>query len=349
MNEREHAVLSLFYDERNKDLTPSFLAYRMRMSTRDATALLDGMVKHGTLELHVDDEGHINYRLPPSERDRLQRHGEPKPQAGSAGQGGPRHSAHGTHRRRNQGQPQGADATPGYSTQGAQRSPQTGAQPLGAQRSTHDGTDGSVRSSVVNARRFTTDHASPPGTTRTTDSHPDAPYQEWYAAGETRHNPHHGPQHGAPYQRANAYQASPNHRPPHVAEQSIPPSAFGANYGKMPDHHALTPYQSDRHPAHLEQYQRRRERIPILAGALSLLVPGLGQFYNGEIGKGVMLLFSCLFLWVFLLFWIVWIWSVIDAYMVAEQTNQRALTDDVSPRHLLGDQRPHSNPNSNAA
>ncbi len=339
MKEREHAVLSLFYNERNQDITPSFLAYRMRMSTRDATTLLDGMVKNGSLELHVDDEGHINYRLPASERDRLHRHGGPT-SSGHRASGNPGRNKH--HRRQPSAQPpQGADATPGY---GKQRT-RSAAQGFGVGQSSHDGTDGSIRSSVVTSRSVHGNGPTVGGQRTTAQSHPDAPYQDWYAAGE---NPPYG-QHGTAPQASQQRHRAPGHHPPHPTEaQSVPPGYLG-NYGKMPEHHALTPYQSDRHPAHFGATQHYRERIPILAGALSLLVPGLGQFYNGEIGKGVMLLFSCLFLWVFLLFWIVWIWSVIDAYMVAEQANQRALADEGSPRPLLSDQRPHSNPNSNAA
>ena len=119
----------------------------------------------------------------------------------------------------------------------------------------------------------------------------------------------------------------------------------------MPNRQALAPYQSS-HPANEGRVGPRRQRIPVLAGALSLLIPGLGQFYNGEIGKGVMLLFSYMFLWVFWLFWVVHIWSIIDAYMVAEQSSQHNLPDDSNnssgQRPRLPDASPH-NHSSNAA
>ncbi len=315
MNDREHAVLSLFYDEGNREVTPSFLAYRMRISIRDATSLLDGMVKRDILDLHVDDDGHIVYRLPPAERERTEQYR--RSAASAAGNSDAPRKNPRKNIRRNPA-PSGQDATVGYAPSGRSASQQ----PLQGTRrhqASTDGTDGSVRGSAATA--WTT--ADPQQhTTTTADPDPTAPYQDWYAAGDN-----------GTYDQA----------------RQKPPKQF-QRYGAMPERQELTPYQSAQYPAHPAHYRGSQERIPVLAGALSLLVPGLGQFYNGEVGKGVMLLFSCLFLWVFLLFWIVWIWSVIDAYMVAEQSNQRMLTDDGPPPPLLTDQHPHGpNPNSNAA
>lgn len=327
MNEREHAVLSLFYDEGNREVTPSFLAYRMRISVRDATSLLDGMVKNDILDLHVDDDGHIVYRLPAAERARTEqyRQRQPRPGRHQRPDGGDAPRERPRQRPPQHHPPGGTDATPGFGDTAST------AQATAASRSAHDGTDGSVQGAVT-----------PSWTTPEPQAHPEAPYQDWYAAGEA----------GAYDKAAQAHHrgaptttTAPGGQPRRSAAHMVD------HHTSMPDGKALTPYQSARHPAHPLHQTTKRERIPVLAGALSLLVPGLGQFYNGEIGKGVMLLFSCLFLWVFLLFWIVWIWSVIDAYMVAEQANQRALGDDsASPRPLLTDQRTHSsNPNSNAA
>ena len=326
MNERQHLVLSLFYDEGHPEVTPSFLAYRLRMSVRDATSLLDDMVKHDLLDIHIDDEGQIVYRLPTSEWDRLSEglpdrppelRGGPGTPPGSASPGRPPGSA-------SPGSPawhppQGTDASPGFAPGPAPAQPQ---QFRAHQRGSQDGTDGSVAPSFSGA--FTRREAAPPPA----NHHPDAPYQDWYSADEpAQHNPHHPPH------TAYAHHQSPYHQPPYP--------------GAMPQGAALTPYQS-RQLAHQRRASQSSPRVPILAGLLSLMVPGLGQFYNGEIGKGVMLMFSCLFLWVFMLFWIVWIWSVIDAYMVAEQNNQRALNDEGMPRHLLPDHGPRSS-NTNAA
>ena len=56
---------------------------------------------------------------------------------------------------------------------------------------------------------------------------------------------------------------------------------------------------------------RREEQSPFLAGLLSLLVPGMGQVYNGEWGKGLV---------IFLTGWLIapWIYGIADAVTVAE-------------------------------
>lgn len=56
---------------------------------------------------------------------------------------------------------------------------------------------------------------------------------------------------------------------------------------------------------------------------LSLLIVGLGQFYNGQIGKGLLMMFGCILLWIVMLGWIINIWSMIDAYQTAKAMNNR--------------------------
>lgn len=56
---------------------------------------------------------------------------------------------------------------------------------------------------------------------------------------------------------------------------------------------------------------------------LSFLFPGLGQFYNGHIGKGFLFIVFCLLFWLVLLGWIFNIWSMIDAYSSAKRMNDR--------------------------
>lgn len=65
-----------------------------------------------------------------------------------------------------------------------------------------------------------------------------------------------------------------------------------------------------------------------LAGVASAVMPGLGQIYNGEIGKGIVIIFlsglSVLLMFVlvgFIIFPIVWIYAVYDAYKTAEGIN----------------------------
>jgi TM2 domain-containing membrane protein YozV len=71
-------------------------------------------------------------------------------------------------------------------------------------------------------------------------------------------------------------------------------------------------------------------RNPILAAILSLIVAGLGQIYNGQVGKGVIFMIIQLIngaLTVVLIGWIllpiVGLLAMIDAYMTAKRNNER--------------------------
>ncbi|SDH25786.1 TM2 domain-containing membrane protein YozV [Alteribacillus persepolensis] len=72
------------------------------------------------------------------------------------------------------------------------------------------------------------------------------------------------------------------------------------------------------------------KRHPGVAAVLSALWSGLGQIYNGQIGKGMALtiiqLLNYLLLSVligFITFPLVWIYGVVDAYRYAEKANRR--------------------------
>lgn len=67
---------------------------------------------------------------------------------------------------------------------------------------------------------------------------------------------------------------------------------------------------------------------PGVAAVLSFFWPGLGQIYNGEIGKGVLFIviqvinaFLTLIIIGFITGFIVWILGMVDAYQVAERHN----------------------------
>lgn len=327
MNQREHAVLSLFYNEGHRELTPSFLAYRMRMRTGDSTALLDGMVKHGILDLRIDDEGNLTYRLPPGEQERLDRapRAASHPPMASPGSNAPfgRRRPNQAHPGPSPSGPPGTDASTGYAENNQSPSP------FSDHRRTLDGTDGSVATYRPVAGSWNSSGPVGPveGTTKAYSQggpHRAADNGYGYGAGNANSGPHSGPQ-------------APTGQP----HWGYPPGS--------PNHQPMAPYEST-HPAHPPH--RASNSHPVVAGVLSFFLPGLGQFYNGEIGKGILLLFSYAFLWIFYLFPIVWAWSVIDAFMVAEYRNQRALNaEPQQPAGLLTDQQHHrgSNTNSNAA
>lgn len=70
-------------------------------------------------------------------------------------------------------------------------------------------------------------------------------------------------------------------------------------------------------------------RSPILAAVLSIIVAGLGQIYNGQVGKGVVFIILQLIngaLTAVLIGWIlmpvVGLWATVDAYLVAKRNNE---------------------------
>ena len=77
------------------------------------------------------------------------------------------------------------------------------------------------------------------------------------------------------------------------------------------------------------------EKTPILALLLSVFFPGLGQFYNGQPTKGVILIIAAIvsiFLIIFfigaILYLVVWVFSLYDAYTSAEAINAGRVLED---------------------
>lgn len=71
-------------------------------------------------------------------------------------------------------------------------------------------------------------------------------------------------------------------------------------------------------------------KSPGLAAVLSFFVPGLGQIYNGQIAKGIVvfvigpLFFLGVLGWIgvgYLLYVPLWIYAIYDAYRTAERIN----------------------------
>ncbi|WP_199589685.1 hypothetical protein [Lujinxingia litoralis] len=74
------------------------------------------------------------------------------------------------------------------------------------------------------------------------------------------------------------------------------------------------------HPGALDQ----PEHQPGMALLLSLILCGTGQIYNGEVSKGIIMMVLCILLWLVLLGWVVHIWSIVDAVVVAERINRQS-------------------------
>jgi len=71
-----------------------------------------------------------------------------------------------------------------------------------------------------------------------------------------------------------------------------------------------------------------QEKNPVLAAILSFLINGLGQVYNGQVAKGLIIIviqiINAFLTTIFIGFFtgaIVFIWSIYDAYAVAKRIN----------------------------
>lgn len=83
-------------------------------------------------------------------------------------------------------------------------------------------------------------------------------------------------------------------------------------------------------------------KSPVVAVLLSLLIPGVGQFYNGEFGKGLALLFTQILLGcagLVLLAPIVTIGSMIDAGITASRLNREMFGDPWDKRRAAARKR----------
>ena len=67
-----------------------------------------------------------------------------------------------------------------------------------------------------------------------------------------------------------------------------------------------------------------------IAAIASFVIPGLGQIYCGEIGRGILILIgfiiACLTIIIligFILAPIVWVWNIYDAYTLAKSINEK--------------------------
>ncbi|WP_427888811.1 hypothetical protein ACQHIV_36110 [Kribbella sp. GL6] len=118
--------------------------------------------------------------------------------------------------------------------------------------------------------------------------------------------------------------------PPHPT----PPSAAQPTHATPPIPQPQPQPQQFYQPAPYQPFppmmpmQQIKAKNPGLACVLSILVPGLGQFLNGDIGLGIGMFvvagiawFSLLWVIGFLLLPAVYIWSAVEAYNAAQRWN----------------------------
>ena len=111
-----------------------------------------------------------------------------------------------------------------------------------------------------------------------------------------------------------------------------PGMKYCSNCGRQIDYRAeICPYCGVRVAPPPIPYGPPKMKSEGLAAVLSFFIPGLGQIYNGQIGKGLLIIVLdivlAFFIWFFCLtliaLFVIWIWSIFDAYNTAKQINQR--------------------------
>jgi TM2 domain-containing membrane protein YozV len=76
-------------------------------------------------------------------------------------------------------------------------------------------------------------------------------------------------------------------------------------------------------------YSILNTRNPWVAAISSLLLPGIGQVYNGQVSKGIIIFLSC---------WLIipWIYGVVDAFITAKKVNRGEVIARPSTGCLIG-------------
>ncbi|MCR4336439.1 MAG: TM2 domain-containing protein [Candidatus Omnitrophica bacterium] len=79
----------------------------------------------------------------------------------------------------------------------------------------------------------------------------------------------------------------------------------------------------------LFQEKIQKKRNPFFAAILAFFIPGLGQIYNGQVGKG---------LCIFLTWWLIlpWMYGIVDAYQTARRIEQGKVVVNLSDFVLTG-------------
>jgi TM2 domain-containing membrane protein YozV len=72
-----------------------------------------------------------------------------------------------------------------------------------------------------------------------------------------------------------------------------------------------------------------RRKEPVLSLILSFLLPGVGQVYNGQVRKGlIMLVVYILLWWTCIVTLVLWIYGMYDGYTTAERINRGETVGD---------------------
>ncbi len=297
----DQAVLQMAHQGGVQRLTPPAVAYQLRLSVKDAERMLDKMVTNALLELDSDDDGNLFYYVPGHGTPGVFTEGtsasmpvdSPKP---DASYGAPA----------SYGQPPAPAPAASYG-----QPPQ---QPYGAPHQQH-----------------------------TPQQHPQNPPYGNYAP-PTQAPPAYGQPYGQPYppQQGQAPYGQPPQQTPYSPYAPPQPQQ---QYGQQqqyaqPGYQAPVgqPYGQPGYPQQGQPYGQQQynyghnalvpvhstPKSPGAASLLSAIIPGAGQLYNGQVGKGLTFFFvTCFLLAAPPLAVVPWLLGVVDAFNTSKQQNQR--------------------------
>ena len=278
--EFEQAVLRMAHNGGVERLTPSAVAYQLRVSVKDAERMLDKMVTNAQLELDSDDDGNLFYFVPGLGTPGVFTAGTaaanpidpPEPPAPGPpnvpyGQYGPGSAPPGN---TGYGQPYG----------GPQPAPPFGAPPQQPYGQPYQQT-----------QQYGMPPGPPPGPSQL---HGQPPYGQ--------------PPPGQPFGQQTApppYAGGAYPPPPHYGQ---PVNAYGQPYAY--GQNALVPHQPT------------GPKSPAASALLSAMIPGAGQLYNGQVGKGLAFFFiSLMMVATPPMFFLPWLWGIADAYSTTRRQN----------------------------
>lgn len=306
----EQAVLRMAQQGGMQRLTPQAVGYRLGMEVKDAERMLDRMVTSARLELDSDDDGNLYYFVPG--------HGTP----GVFTTGVPLDPVPVAQENAAQGTPWGPppSASGGAPAPGSAPQPAPGA--VQAPWGTWPGQQQPAQSGYGTPHPANAPQQSAPPNTGYPPGAPQSPgqYGQPWAAGQYGQpwNPQQQPAgppaaFGGPAPwgpQGPGSQPNPYAQPPHGAPYGAPYQAPGPQYAY--GQNALVPTRGPDGP-----------RSPATAALLGL-IPGAGQLYNGQVGKGLTLFFLTGFLSAFPPLAVVpWVWGIVDAHSTARRQNQQ--------------------------
>lgn len=288
-------ILKIIEAEGDLPVTPGFIAYQLQRTRDEAEELLDAMVSESMLLYDFNEDGDISYR---------------------------RNIAYAY---QPENEPERGDRPPRQASTFQMHASHHSAATAGIPGAVYGGSDGSLGAASAsdpyrNARPYYESHRHPD---RRAASSARRPTSGHFALHEQRAGSHYqnagvigpdgadGSVAGAPSVGAGPRHAaypgsarSPHHRHQHreIRQQF-----------QNPNTHLVPVHRARQLPVRAE----KRKPKPLLAAMLSLFFAGSGQFYNGDIGKGIIFFMAFLVLWSFSLGWMVQIWAAADAYQSA--------------------------------